>query len=531
MKSFVLSLVVIYSTTAVVIAKSQPGCDWSGTLRTSGANSDDDFYLTCSSGYLTSLTKADGVVGGEKTLQVADVAAVSGEGSVTCDWTGPRRMSGANNCDDFNFECYDSVLYGMKTVETEYNCPSIDYSRFGSANDGVVCNFATALRVDGANDGDDFALSCQNGTMDYIYFDNRRRLKEEGFLNKIEHTNLKKHLRSNTKEHSFFITDKKEKTKKRTDDSVTCTTWATAGGSWELLHEHNEDFTFEFTYGTSSTDEDSTTSEWASSFTASVEEGCEFEKSTISETVSTSIAETVSSSLTVSYTETTTVPCSSPNGNNEGGSLFQWILESQHVDESSTSTTVFSDATVCVGYQDTPKCPLNACADELCQNCTDWESTDTPTGGFLIGSCDWSGGINIHGKNSEDDYTLDCPNNMKMDGMSAIDSDSQELTSTTTTSCSSCDWTGPRNFAGPNTCDDAIFECYDGFIYAVTFVGDDSSLEASGCRDLVQPADPLTGVLCNWVDGSDFTMQDVISSANIRMFCESGVIPTFKYLI
>mmetsp|Transcript_9248 Transcript_9248/g.12117 ORF Transcript_9248/g.12117 Transcript_9248/m.12117 type:complete len:540 (-) Transcript_9248:122-1741(-) len=535
-----VKIVGVFYLFGVVLGKSQPKCDWVDTLLISGDNKNyQDFYLTCTNGFLESITNVDA---GSHQMVLKSNDNDSSKNDVYCDWIGPGRINGIYDCDDFNFECYDNVLYGMKTVESQAQCPSLDFAPFSSNLNGVVCNFATAIRTSGTNYVN-FAMDCQNGTIDALYYDeSSTSTSSPSFLRGLKKMN-------EIEDEDLNLNKNHNKKKIKTDSSPTCSTWATADGSWELLHQHNQDFTYEYTYGTSSSDTTSTSSEWSASLEQSFEAGIIFAHYSVSENISYSIAQSVSSSTTITYTETTTVPCSSPNGLNEGGALFQWVMNTQHVDETTTTTTVFSDTTLCIEYEQTPLCPLNACLDENCQTCdSNWISdsnlTNT-TGGFLIGTCNWGSSVLITGQHLNG-FTFDCISN-KMDGISGsgdyTSSSSSSLSTTasspsslsdnedTVTTCSSCDWEGPKSFAGPNDCDDSIIECYDGFIYDVTFVGDIGRFKASQCRDLLKPNDiPLSGTLCNWNDDNDYIMQDIYSNSNIHMSCNNGVIPTYQFL-
>jgi hypothetical protein len=313
--------------------------------------------------------------------------------------------------------------------------------------------------------------------------------------------------------------------------------------NWQLLHEHNEDFTYQFTYGTQSTDTDSTTNQWSESLAESISAGIFWVHVAVSANVSHSISQTVSSSLSVAYTETTTVPCSSPNGQNEGGALYQWVVDAQHVDESSTTTTVFSDTTICVPYQGEPKCPVDACADELCQTCTEWESTSNiTTTGFKIAACNWGEPVTITGGQGNM-FTFDCIDD-KMDGIAGgnveetslliqtLNNETSRGSGDSVTQCASCDWSGYKNFAGPADCDDSVVECYNGFIYGVTFVGELAKFHTQGCPlQLVKPNDaPLSGSLCNWADNTNYMMKDCSSNSEVHLYCDAGIIPTYQYL-
>jgi hypothetical protein len=154
--------------------------------------------VTCTNGLLESISNN---YLSDDSASTTKLTSGDDNGNVGCDWTGPGRINGIYDCDDFNFECYDGVLYGIKTLETQSDCPSIDYSPFGSDLDGVVCNFATGLRTSGLNYVD-FSFDCQNGTVDYIYFDQgaAKMMMDRG------------------------------SSKQSSSDAPTCTTWATASG-------------------------------------------------------------------------------------------------------------------------------------------------------------------------------------------------------------------------------------------------------------------------------------------------------------
>lgn len=142
--------------------------------------------MTCTDNVLASISN---IYAGESKMKPGDI------GDVACDWTGPGQIDGLYDCDDFNFECYDGVLYGIKTIESDTACPSIDYSPFGSSLDGVVCNFATSMRTTGENYVA-FSFDCQNGTTSYIYYD-------QSVAKKVDRI---------------------------ADSAPSCTTWATAAG-------------------------------------------------------------------------------------------------------------------------------------------------------------------------------------------------------------------------------------------------------------------------------------------------------------
>lgn len=89
-----------------------------------------------------------------------------------CNWHGPRYFIGANSCDDYMLECYNTKLYSIKSIQ---DC-KVGYRAPGHISYGApACNFQDYAKVNGVKRGDDFGLTCNNdGMLDSVMFTNRR---------------------------------------------------------------------------------------------------------------------------------------------------------------------------------------------------------------------------------------------------------------------------------------------------------------------------------------------------------------------
>jgi hypothetical protein len=507
-------LAPLIGATFIAVGRASPGCSWDGDVTLNG------YVFTCTSSVLSSVTHSSGSMKNKVFSSSNDDSITYDDDAVStqvyCDWEGPLRFDGDEDCDEFAFECYPkpdggsygSVLYSIKSIDQASSCSKIQFSGYGSiANGGPVCNFASPLALNDPNSGARISMDCVDGFIgEMTYVSGRRFLRESADNSNIE--------------------EAVEARKPVSSSTPTCSTWATAEGSWELIHEHNQDFSVSMTYGTETTDTDEFTTEFSASLSETFSEGLIFQHDEVSVEVSTSISSSVSSSLTVSYSQTVEVPCSSPDGKNNGGSLFQWLLTTAHTDDPSDLTQVFSDSSVCVGYQDKPQCPLNTCADDLCTTCSDWQSNTTTGGGFYVGSCNWEDDMTIN------DHIFHCSNN-SMDGTigSASAMSALQNVGSSTSSCAACDWDGPIYSDGPNDCDDFMLECYDGYLYAVTFIGDQSTFAASSCADMYIPPDfSLTGSACNW-GNTALDMQDSNSDTFLKLTCLDGVVQQYYAVV
>lgn len=134
------------------VSYTLPICDWSGSRRTSGLNSLDDYYLRCDDGRLTSITTAVGL------------AAANMQGCSGCDWSGPRHFAGVSYTDDLYLHCCGTSgnLLGIHASD------GLSPQTPGSYNNGIPCQWAGTMRVNGIHSNDDFYMKCVNGLLEEV---------------------------------------------------------------------------------------------------------------------------------------------------------------------------------------------------------------------------------------------------------------------------------------------------------------------------------------------------------------------------
>jgi len=137
----------------------------------------------------------------------------------------------------------------------------------------------------------------------------------------------------------------------------------------------------ELSVGVSTTETTTITKEWSTSFTESIESGCEFMKVTMSWTAEKSTAKSVSDAVTHIATNSITGNCDARKNNHTW--LYQWVVEGRHPDtpvSKDPDAAVMSHHWQCAwstpGHKEPiPQCPWNFCGDAACsaKNCQAWK--------------------------------------------------------------------------------------------------------------------------------------------------------------
>jgi hypothetical protein len=276
---------------------------------------------------------------------------------VYCDWEGPRRATSTHSCEDIIFECYDNILYSMKSINTQSKCPDFTFLPYNTSGIGPVTNFDAAYFHD--VNGGYYAFSSVDGRLD--------------------------------------------------------------------------------TYGILVGDKDK-----------------------------------------------------------ESNHHYIKMKDELKIKNTKKIETSQAMATTC------------------------------DTSAYEIGSCNWSGDEAYY---VVSDYGFNCSDS-QMIAMTASSSSSMMKMENggSPSDCSSCDWTGPLFFKGPDDCDDMMMECYDNYIYDISFIGDHPTFSADACKsDLQAPIDPLEGLGCNWLD-DDVFMTDTTLGTSVQITCDKhGKTSVFKH--
>jgi len=275
--------------------------------------------------------------------------------------------------------------------------------------------------------------------------------------------------------------------------------------------------------------------------------------------VSAGMAVSVEQTLTVSTTESFEVTCE--------GSAHQWIVEAEHTYEpfESGTTYVQSDIHVCVGFNEAPLCPYGSCLDDNCLQCDDWtadvNATDIATS-YILGSCNFAT-RRFDGVHDDDDFAFVCSDGYLLSMFACEDGEFGGVCDNTWrrrldeeagnvpdaadgrklsegdgpagyggNACLACNWEGVRYYRGADTCDDFMLECYSGFLYGITFVGNEADFSDADCVGayLVAPArDVLYGTQCNW-EYIDMTMNNLHDDQQLKITCTDGYVTKYTFL-